>query len=261
MIAMILFLLATTIYNNRSAYSSNTSINNTGLPFSRFNYSRNYYNTIPLPYFHRVISNNMRNVRDNIFKPKRSTYDPSKWKTLLGNKKIELQKGYLLKYDLPDKYYKKIDYSSFQPYMSYLSITNKKSSAYKIVRHNNAYTDEKGFRRYRLNDSDFKVNNSDDYIIALGHHFNEKGVAGVRYLVVTTEGMYTAVTGDVKSKIHTDPKNMFSQHGKKKAGMIEWVVDTKHENFNNDILKHGTVTKSDNKTLQGKILYVYKICN
>jgi hypothetical protein len=240
---------ADAIYENKinQIYLNNKS---TELIYSlRYN-ARNNINFTDFLRSERAITNVFKREHDNLLPKVRRD---------LGSEKILINNGYLLKYDLPDKYYK-IDYSSFQPYMHYEAISNKNSSAYKITRHKNAYTDKNGFRRYRTDRNSFKVNNEDDYMIALGHHFNEKGLAGVRYLIVTTEGMYTAITGDVKARNHTDSKNMFSKHGSK-AGMIEWIIDRKHKNLDSNILKHGTVTKSRNKILQGKVLYIYKICN
>ena len=177
---------------------------------------------------------------------------------LIGRDTIEIDESVLVRYDLPDKYYPGIDYSSFQPYMPYTAITNKSTPAYKVVRSENCYTDEFGLRRYKTNDSQFTIDGQDDYIIALGTFYKEKGTAGSRYLIVTTTGMYTAITGDEKADEHTDAKGMFSRHcNGTKAGLIEWIVDKSA--LNPTIKKMGTVTYGGPEAARGEILYIYKI--
>jgi hypothetical protein len=163
-----------------------------------------------------------------------------------------------IRHDLPDEYYPGIDYSSFQPYLPYDLITNKQAPAYDVVHSQNAYTDEYGLRRYyRDEETEFKINGQNDYIIALGTFYKDKGVVGNRYLIVTTNGMYTATTGDEKCDSHTDPMHMFSSHADNKAGVIEWIVDK--NSLNDNIRRSGTVTNGGPDVVQGEILYIYEI--
>lgn len=175
----------------------------------------------------------------------------------IGNSIINLDNTYTLnRYDLPDVYYPGIDFSSFQPYMSYDCITNKSSGAYKICNSDEAYSDEYGFRRYRTNDDEFTIDGQDDYIVALGTFYKPKGEVGSRYLITTTTGMYTVRTGDEKSDLHTDEMHMFSRHGNY-AGLIEWIVDD--NNLIKSIKRSGTVTQGPVIPLQGKITNIYRI--
>jgi hypothetical protein len=181
-------------------------------------------------------------------------------KSNIGTDIINIDDTSLVRYDLPDVYYDDIDYSTFQPYMCYSSITNKTTQAWKVVHSGNAYTDSNGFRRYKIRDDQFSVNGEDDYVVALGTYYKEKGTCGSRYLVVTSTGMYTAITGDEKSDNHTDEMHMFTVHGGgKKAGLIEWIVDMDSNKVPLSIQRMGSVTNGPIEELQGKILYIYKI--
>ena len=177
---------------------------------------------------------------------------------LLGNEIINLDNSTLVEYSLPSEYYTNLDYSSFQPYMGYQAITNKSSDAYKVVNDEKCYTDDQGFRRYETTDEQFSIDGADDYVIALGTYYKDKGMVGNRYLIVTSNGMYTAITGDEKADVHTDDMNMFTMHdGGTKAGMIEWIVDTNY--LNEDIQKAGTVTVGGPDEICGEILHIYEI--
>lgn len=178
----------------------------------------------------------------------------------MGSDVIEFEDGLhtLIRYDLPTVYYPNLDFSSFQPYMDYRCIKNKKSPAYSISRSENAYTDEYGLRRYPTSDDQFTINGKDDYIVALGTFYKEKGTAGSRYLIVTSTGMYTAITGDEKADVDTDAMNMFSLHADGTcAGIIEWIVDTK--TLEHSMKRSGTITKGPVEELQGEVLQIYKI--
>lgn len=176
----------------------------------------------------------------------------------LGNPSIEVDGTILTRYDLPDKYYPGIDFSSFQPYMGYKCITSKSSPAYKVTRSEYAYNDEYGMRRYQTTDDQFTIDGQDDYVIALGTFYKEKGTAGSRYLIVTTTGMYTAIAGDEKSDSHTDSRHMFSLHQDGScAGIIEWIVD--QENLESTMKRAGTITAGPIVPLQGEILHIYGI--
>lgn len=161
----------------------------------------------------------------------------------------------LQRFKLPKEIYPDLDHSSFQPYMDYRAVTNKKSGAYKLINHEDTYLDEYGFKRKKINQNQFSVYD-DDYIVALGNYYKTKGVVGDRFLVITSTGMYTIVVGDEKSNTHTNETNMFTMHGKR-AGVIEWIVDTKK--ICKNIKRHGTVTAGEIIPLQGELLHIYKI--
>jgi hypothetical protein len=177
----------------------------------------------------------------------------------LGNSTIEMSGSTLTKLSLPSEYYPGIDFSTVQPYENYTCITNKSSAAYKITRSDNAYTDENGLRRYKTNDGQFTVNGQDDYVIALGTYYKAKGVCGTRYLIVTSTGMYTAITGDEKSDLHTDTYHMFSYHGSNNqyAGMIEWIVDS--SKLPKAVRSSGSMYNAPIENISGEILMIYAI--
>ncbi len=177
---------------------------------------------------------------------------------LKGRDVISIKKNEFVKQKLPDEFYNNIDFSSFQPFMDYKKVIDKRSPAYRITRSKRAYNDQYGFRRYRTNKNQFTVNGEDDYVVALGTFYKEKGTCGSRYLVITTTGMFTIITGDEKADDDTDEMNMFSTHGDGDlASIIEWIVDQDH--LQSDIKFHGTVTAGPVKAIQGKIKYLYKI--
>lgn len=175
----------------------------------------------------------------------------------IGDSIINVDEYVLERYNLPNAYYSGLDYSSFQPFMDYRTVSNRNSPAYKISHSEYAYTDENGLRRHKVEEGQISIDGKDDYIIALGTYYKEKGTAGSRYLIVTSTGMYTAITGDEKSDYNTDSLNMYSSHGNGKAGLIEWIVDIR--NLNYDIKSHGTITRGPVEELTGEILYIYKI--
>ena len=173
----------------------------------------------------------------------------------IGDKKIQVANVELVKYKLPADLYPGIDHSSFQPYMDYRAVKNKKCNSYKLLNGNKAYCDENGFRRIKVTDDDFHLD-MDDYAVALGNYYKEKGSVGDRFVVVTSTGMYTMRVGDEKADHHTEKNNMFTIHGGK-AAVIEWIVDTKK--IDKEIRRRGTVTVCDIEALQGKLIHIYKI--
>lgn len=203
-------------------------------------------------------SNNMY-IPDNIsYEIKTLKFDPEiVIKNKLGEDIIAINNYELLKQDLPCLYYENLDYSSFQPFMSYKMITDESSEAYGITYSSNSYTDKNGFRRYKTTNDQFTIDGKDDYVVALGTFYKDKGTAGDRYLVVTTTGMYTIITGDEKDDYDTDPLNMFTMHSDGRAGLIEWIVDT--DILCSSILSYGTVTAGPVKELQGEIIGIYEI--
>lgn len=176
----------------------------------------------------------------------------------LGEWIVSLTDCQLVQHALPDLYYgDAIDYSSFQPWMDYRSITNTASQGYAVCNSVNAYTDSNGFRRYRTGDNEFSIDGEDDYIVALGTYYKEKGVIGNRYLIVTSEGMFTVRTGDEKADEHTDQYNMFTLHDGQ-AGVVEWIVDV--YNIDDTVAATGNAARCENFTaIHGEILYIYEI--
>lgn len=177
----------------------------------------------------------------------------------IGDNKIKIKNDLFTKQTLPTEYYPNLDFSSFQPFMDYKKVTDSTSPAYSITRSDNAYNDQYGFRRYRTSKDQFTINGQDDYVVALGTFYKEKGTCGSRYLVVTSTGMFTVITGDEKADKDTDEMNMFSRHGEDSdlGSIIEWIVD--QDNLYRDIMFTGTVTASPVKAIKGEILYLYKI--
>ena len=106
--------------------------------------------------------------------------------------------------------------TSFKSYMSYKTITNKKSTQYKMQQE--AWTDEYGLRRY-----------GDAYMVAMGTFYAQS--CGEYFNVTLESGeSFLVVTGDIKSDKHTDDRNMYSPvyiDGRMEyANIIEFIVDT-----------------------------------
>lgn len=158
-------------------------------------------------------------------------------------------------YDLPYKYYGNIS-TAYKPYMDYKAITAYGSPTWKINNNGNAYTDNLGLRRYRVSDNEFKLNGQDDYLVAMGTYYKPKHILNMRFLIVTTGGMFTVRTGDEKADQHTDDMHMFSNHGGR-AGVIEFIVQTRA--LERNIRLHGDVAKSSNPNLNGEITHIYRI--
>lgn len=176
----------------------------------------------------------------------------------LGDANIETSAAHLTLYDLPSKYYPGLDFSSFQAWMPYTVITDKSSAAYKVISDERMYIDENGMCRFRTTEDQFTIDGKDDFVIALGTYYKPKGTCGDRWLIVTSTGMYTAITGDEKDDNHTDSMHMFTETSNGGcAGIIEWLVDK--PSLNRDIKYHGTVTRGPIEELQGEILYIYRI--
>ena len=152
---------------------------------------------------------------------------------------------------------KDIDYSYFQSYMSYQMVTDKTSPAYDVI-NMGTYIDTEGMLRKPT--GGFKINNQDDYVIALASYYTDyeitKDGTGIRYLVITSTGAYTAITGDEKDDVNTDPTSMYTPCGKY-AGLIEWIVDP--TKLDKNVLTMGTMTAGPNPIIQGEILHIYRI--
>ena len=172
---------------------------------------------------------------------------------------VEQNQPEFIEYDLPSVYYGDIDFSTFQPYMDYKMVTDTSSNSYEVCSSENLYIDENGLCRYALRDDQFSIDGKDDYVIALGTYYKEKGKTGQRYLIHTSKGYYTATVGDEKADEHTDEYHMFVRHGEngQYAGMIEFLVDTDY--LDSDIRAMGTVTACDDPVLQGEILGISQI--
>lgn len=175
----------------------------------------------------------------------------------LGNDTIETDLGTLTRYELPSYYYPKLNFWKFQAWMPYTVITNKSSAAYKVVHSDLAYVDEYGMLRSKTSEDQFTIDGKDDFVIALGTYYKPKGTCGDRWLIVTSTGSYTAITGDEKADIHTDKHNMVTYDGDMCTGVIEFLID--YKKLNKDMKLHGTVTMGPIEELQGEILYMYRI--
>ena len=176
----------------------------------------------------------------------------------MGDNIISTDLGTLKRYDLPDVFYPDLDFSSFQAYMSWRMITDPSTEAYKVISDDRMYVDENGMCRFKTTDDQFTIDGQDDYVIALGTYYKEKGTCGSRWLVVTSTGSYTAITGDEKANCDTDVHNMlvFRKDGTS-TGIIEWIVD--YDLLHEDIALHGTVTRGPVEAARGEILYMYRI--
>ena len=179
--------------------------------------------------------------------------------TLFASPVVEENEPEFIKYDLPSVYYGDIDFSTFQPYMDYKMVTDTSSNSYQTLNSEKLYIDDNGLCRYSVDDDQFSIDGKDDYVIALGTYYKEKGKTGQRYLIHTTEGYYTAIAGEEKADEHTDKYRMFVRHGEngQYAGMIEFLVDTDY--LDPDIRTMGTVTACDDPVLQGEILGISQI--
>lgn len=175
----------------------------------------------------------------------------------IGEREFDFEGNHFSGYDMPNVYYPDIDYS-FEPYMDYRKITDKTSQAYSVSHSDNAYTDEYGLRRYKINESQFNIEGRDDYIVALGTYYKPHGECGSRYLIVTTTGMFTIITGDEKADRDTDSRNMFSVHADGKCGgIVEWIVNV--DTLDSTMKKAGTITAGPVKELEGTITHIYRI--
>lgn len=180
---------------------------------------------------------------------------------------IKTEEAMLIRKELPNIFYKDINYSEMQTFMRYTKVTDKSSSAYAVCYSDDAYTDSNGFRRYKTDDDQFTINNQDDYVVALGNFYKTKGVCGERFLIVTTTGAYTCITGDEKADNDTDSYKLFhpSENGTNNVSMIEFIVGNLQETGKNyhklgNIATRGSVKYSENvEEFNGDILAIYKI--
>lgn len=179
--------------------------------------------------------------------------------TLFASPVVEEKEPEFIEYALPSVYYGDIDFSTFSPYMDYKMVTDTSSNSYQTLNSEKLYIDDNGLCRYSVDDDQFTIDGKDDYVIALGTYYKEKGKTGQRYLIHTTGGYYTAIAGEEKADEHTDDYHMFVRHGEngQYAGMIEFLVDTNY--LDSDIRAMGTVTACDDPVLQGEILGIFQI--
>lgn len=102
--------------------------------------------------------------------------------------------------------------SSFKAYMDYRCITDTSSVQYEMQQQ--AYTDERGFRRI-----------GDDYCVALGTGITDG--CGERFLITLDSGYsFTAIVADVKSDAHTDATNCYVPRGDNSGNVVEFIIDT-----------------------------------
>ncbi len=102
--------------------------------------------------------------------------------------------------------------SSFKAYMDYRCITDISSVQYALQQQ--AYTDERGFRRI-----------GDDYCVALGTGLTDG--CGERFLISLDSGYsFTAIVSDIKADIHTDSTNCYAPCGENAGNIVEFIIDT-----------------------------------
>ena len=202
-----------------------------------------------------TLANPIQLIHDEVIKEQLKADQMEKLVSQLGKNKIILSNIELVKYKLPADIYPGIDHSSFQPYMDYRAVKNKKCKSYQLLNGSKAFSDSDGFRRIKVDENEFSLE-EDDYVVAVGNYYKEKGSVGDRFLVVTATGMYTVAVGDEKADRHTEKNNMFTVHGGK-AAVLEWIVDTKK--IDKNIKRRGTVTVSSIEAFQGELIHIYKI--
>lgn len=176
------------------------------------------------------------------------------WVACLGNDVIEIGDVTLTRQRLPD-----MDYTTFQPYEDYSCITAKSSQAYKVTFSEGSYTDGNGLRRVPVPEGGFSIDGIDDYVVAMGTFYKEKGVCGIRFLVVTDVGCYTVTTGDEKADEHTDNLHMYTLHGDRHqyAAVLEWLVDT--SKLPKIARQMGSVHYIPVEPINGEIQMIYRI--
>jgi len=102
--------------------------------------------------------------------------------------------------------------SSFKAYMDYRCITDTSSVQYALQQQ--AYTDERGFRRI-----------GDDYCVALGTGITDG--CGERFLITLDSGYsFSAVVSDIKADIHTDNTNCYAPRGENAGNVVEFIIDS-----------------------------------
>ncbi len=186
-----------------------------------------------------------------------------------GNDVIESGNVTLVRKELPSYYYgDQYNWTNMQSLMRYTTITAKWSDAYKVCYGEGAYTDANGFRRKHTDSSSqFTIDKRDDYIIALGTYYKTRGICGERFLIVTTTGAYTAITGDEKKESECDKHHMFhpAVDGSNNVSVLEFVVGSRDEvgkDYRNMgmVGRMGSAHYSENIIpFQGEVLYIYKI--
>lgn len=184
--------------------------------------------------------------------PMESTSEPV-LEDYLGEAVIAWNDSTLTMMATPDK-----DYWTFQPYEDYHCITNTQSSAYQVTYSANSYTDDNGFRRVAVSDGMFSIG-TDDYCVAMGTYYKPKGICGIRFLIVTDTGMYTVITADEKSDLHTNSTHMYTTHGENDqyAGVLEYLVDT--DLLPDMVSRMGSVHYAPFAPLNGRIQMIYRI--
>lgn len=172
----------------------------------------------------------------------------------LGDATIEIGSSVLTRQEIPN-----MDISTFQPYEDYRSITNTRSAAYRVTFSEGAYTDDNGLRRVPVPEGEFSINGEDDYVVAMGTYYKEKGVCGIRFLIVTDVGSYTVTTGDEKADAHTGDLHMYTLHGNENqyAGILEWIVDI--HKLPNMAARMGSIHYVPFAPLNGTIQMIYRI--
>lgn len=161
---------------------------------------------------------------------------------------------------LPDEYYDHVDYSSFWAFESFDQEWSDGSDSYNFLHSKDIYTDNNGLMRKPVPDGDLKLEGEyeDDYIVALGSHYKTPHKCGERFLIITTTGEFTIITGDEQDDHDTDKHNMFIWGEKEgEARLLEFIVNEKQ--LNREIRSKGTVTAAPVEAFQGEIISMLRI--
>jgi len=98
---------------------------------------------------------------------------------------------------------------NFKSWMDWRAITSRSSRQWRLQQI--AYTCDNGLRRV-----------DGLYMIALGTYFLHYGVGDVFEITLSSDLVFRAVVGDVKSDAHTDPTNRFHLTD---GSVVEFIVD------------------------------------
>ena len=124
-------------------------------------------------------------------------------------------------------------------YMDYRSITARNSKQWRMQQE--ATTNELGFRLYE-----------GCYMVAMGTYYTGYE-CGKKFRIVLENGSeFIAITGDVKSDVHTD-----SKHQHRNGNIIEFIVDT--DMIPEDCRKMGDMSFCQSPSLKGKVCYIGRL--
>lgn len=131
--------------------------------------------------------------------------------------------------------------TEFKTYMDYRAITDKSSIQYQLQQ--DAYTDTQGIRRI-----------DGDVCVALGTAYAQS--CGERFeITLETGNSFTAVVGDIKADMHTDPTNSYVELWDGHGDMVEFIVDT--DELDKSIRIMGSIGEYDEYS--GNVVSIVKI--